>query len=88
MVEFLPEENADGWADAWQMVKDTPNADCALKWLDYVISPEGQCGVVGVTGYSGSNPVALKACLSSDLWQEPARVDKYIEIWNAVKAAQ
>ena len=44
MVEFLPEENADGWADAWQMVKDTPNADCALKWLDYVISPEGQCG--------------------------------------------
>ena len=62
MVEFLPEENADGWADAWQMVKDTPNADCALKWLNYVISPEGQCGVVGVTGYSGSNPVALKGC--------------------------
>jgi len=25
---------------------------------------------------------------SLDLWQEPARVDKYIEIWNAVKAAQ
>ena len=105
MVEFLPEEGADGWADAWQMVKDTPNADCALKWLNYVISPEGQCGVVGVTGYSGSNPVALKTCLSNDqfialhqddfgyinsldLWQEPARVDKYIEIWNAVKAAQ
>jgi len=61
--------------------------------------------VVGVTGYSGSNPVALKGCLSSDqftalhqddfgyinsldLWREPARVDKYIEIWNAVKAAQ
>jgi putative spermidine/putrescine transport system substrate-binding protein/spermidine/putrescine transport system substrate-binding protein len=105
MVEFLPEEGADGWADAWQMVKDTPNADCALKWLNYVISPEGQCGVVGVTGYSGSNPVALRTCLtddqftalhqddfgyinSLDLWQEPARVDKYIEIWNAVKAAQ
>ena len=105
MVEFLPEEGADGWADAWQMVKDTPNADCALKWLNYIISPEGQCGVVGVTGYSGSNPVALKTSLtddqltalhqydigyinSLDLWQEPARVDKYIEIWNAVKAAQ
>ena len=105
MVEFIPEENADGWADAWQMVKDTPNADCAMQWLNYVISPEGQCGVVGVTGYSGSNPVALKTCLddaqfsalhqddfnyinSLDLWQEPTRVDKYIEIWNAVKAAQ
>jgi putative spermidine/putrescine transport system substrate-binding protein/spermidine/putrescine transport system substrate-binding protein len=105
MVEFIPEENADGWADAWQMIKGTPNEDCALKWLNYVISPEGQCGVVGITGYSGANPVALKTCLtdeqfsalhqddfnyinSLDLWREPARVGKYIEIWNAVKAAQ
>lgn len=60
MVEFIPVENADGWADSWQIVKGTPNLDCAYKWLNFAISPKGQCGVVGVTGYSGSNPQALK----------------------------
>lgn len=105
VVEFIPEENADGWQDAWQIVKGSPNMDCAYEWLNFAISPEGQCGVVGVTGYSGANPEAVKTCLTPeefsslhqddvdyinrlDFWQEPARVSKYIEIWNAVKAAR
>ncbi|MEE9250301.1 MAG: extracellular solute-binding protein [Alphaproteobacteria bacterium] len=105
VTEFIPEENADGWQDAWQIVKGTPNMDCAYEWLNFAISEEGQCGVVGITGYSGANPKALKSCLTPeeftalhqddvnyinqlDFWQEPARVDKYIETWNAVKAAQ
>ena len=105
MIEFIPVEKADGWADAWQVVKDSPNEDCAYEWLNFAIASGGQCGVVGVTGYSGSNPVVLKECLDeatfmalnqSDfkyidglvLWEEPARVDAYINTWNAVKAAQ
>ena len=60
MVEFIPTENADGWADSWQLVKGTPNEDCAYKWLNFTLSPEGQCGVVGITGYSGSNPEAAE----------------------------
>ena len=105
VTEFIPVENADGWQDAWQIVKGTPNMDCAYKWLNFAISEAGQCGVVGITGYSGSNAKALKSCLTPeefsalhqddvdyvnrlDFWQEPARVDKYIETWNAVKAAQ
>jgi spermidine/putrescine-binding protein len=105
VTEFIPEENADGWQDAWQIVKGTPNLDCAYQWLDFATSVEGQCGVVAVTGYSGANPEALKTCLTPeefsalhqddvdyinrlDFWQTPARVDKYIDTWNAVKAAQ
>ena len=105
MIEFIPEENADGWADSWQIVKGTPNEDCAYQWLNYAISPEGQCGVVGITGYSGSNPTALETCKTPEemaalhqddfgyidslvLWQEPARIDAYINTWNAVKAAE
>ena len=104
-IEFIPVEKADGWADAWQIVKGTPNRDCAYEWLDYAIAEGGQCGVVGVTGYSGSNPVVLRECLDEAtfealnqadfkyidglvLWEEPARVDAYINTWNAVKAAQ
>lgn len=68
MVEFIPTENADGWADAWQIVKGTPNEDCAYEWLNFALSADGQCGVVGVTGYSGSNPEVLKTCLSDEMF--------------------
>jgi len=105
MIEFIPVENADGWADAWQIVKGSPNEDCAYAWLNFSLSPDGQCGVVGITGYSGANPTALATCKSEEemmmlhmddfgyldslvLWEEPARVDAYINTWNAVKAAQ
>ena len=105
MIEFIPTENADGWADAWQIVAGSPNLDCAYEWLNFTVSADGQCGVVGITGYSGSNPSALATCKTDEemmmlhmddfsyldslvLWQEPARVDAYINTWNAVKAAQ
>ncbi len=68
MVEFIPTENADGWADAWQIVKGTPNEDCAYQWLNFALSADGQCGVVGITGYSGSNPEVLKTCLSDEMF--------------------
>jgi len=103
--EFIPEENAEGWMDSWQIVKGSSNTDCAYAWINYSISPKGQCGVSGVTGYGSSNPVALKECTDAEtfsalhmddvdyinrliLWQEPERLEKYINTWNAVKAAQ
>lgn len=64
--EFIPEENAEGWADSWQLVKDSPNVDCAYQWINYAISEEGQCGVAAVTGYSVANPVAAKNCMSDE----------------------
>jgi putative spermidine/putrescine transport system substrate-binding protein/spermidine/putrescine transport system substrate-binding protein len=105
MVEFIPIEKADGWQDAWQIVKDTPNMECAKLFVNYMTTPEAQCAMALTMGYSAANPKAVKGCLSPeeyesrhqddmdyienlDFWQEPARVDKYIEIWNAVKAAQ
>ena len=103
--EFIPIENAEGWMDSWQIVKGSKNKDCAYKWINYSISPAGQCGVSGVTGYGSSNPGALKECMDAEtfsalhmddvdyinrlmLWEEPARLEKYINTWNAVKAAQ
>jgi spermidine/putrescine-binding protein len=86
MVEFIPTENADGWADSWQLVKGTPNEDCAYKWLNFTLSPEGQCGVVGITGYSGSNPEALKTCLSDEefagLHQDDFNYIDSLDLWQ------
>ncbi|MGE0121270.1 MAG: ABC transporter substrate-binding protein [Dongiaceae bacterium] len=64
--EFLPKEKADGWVDNWQIVKGTPNADCAYKYINFMLSPRGQCGVSSVTGYSAANPVAAKECMSAE----------------------
>lgn len=99
----LPEENVTGWADAWQIVKDSPNRDCAYEWLNFVISPEGQCLVFAATGFAPVNPKAFARCPEAEhadgidrlanlprveLWREPARPGRYVEVWNAVKAAQ
>ncbi len=105
MVEFIPKEKADGWQDAWQIVKGTPNMECAKQFITYMQSPHAQCEMSMYMGYSMANASAAKECLSPemyeslhqgdwvyfdglDFWQEPIRVDKMIDTWNAVKAAQ
>lgn len=62
--EFLPKEKADGWVDNWQIVKGSPNVACAYKYINFMESPRGQCGVSAVTGYSAANQVAAKQCMT------------------------
>ncbi len=66
VAEFIPEEGAEGWSDYWMLVKGSSNIDCAYEWLNFAVSPDGQCGVSTVTGYSASNPVAVKDCMSEE----------------------
>ena len=40
-MEFVvPKEGGIGWIDTWCVVKDAPNREGALKWIDFMISPE------------------------------------------------
>ncbi|GEO84718.1 MULTISPECIES: ABC transporter substrate-binding protein [Alphaproteobacteria] len=104
VVEFTPKEKAEGWMDSMQLVKGTPNEECAYKFFSFMLNADGQCGIVGSTGYFPVNPDAVSACLTGAeaeakkvnniefvkslvMWQMPARLDKYLETWNAVKAA-
>ncbi len=64
--EFIPKENAEGWMDSWQIVKGSPNTECAYKWINYTLTETAQCGAANVTGYSAANPVAAKACMSAE----------------------
>ena len=64
--EFLPKEKADGWVDNWQIVKGSPNTDCAYKYINFIESPRGQCGISSVTGYSAANPVSAKECMTPE----------------------
>ncbi|TDQ84106.1 putative spermidine/putrescine transport system substrate-binding protein [Dongia mobilis] len=69
VAEFIPKENAEGWMDSWMVVKDTPNLDCAYKFLNMQSSELGQCGVANVNGYSAANPVAAKKCMSPEQYE-------------------
>ncbi|WP_246723513.1 ABC transporter substrate-binding protein [Rhizobium sp. ARZ01] len=104
VVEFTPKEKAEGWMDSMMLVKDTPNEDCAYKFMSFMQSADGQCGLAESTGYFPVNPKAVAGCMSDEMkkdrqvdniefvkslvmWQQPKRLDKYLETWNAVKAA-
>ena len=56
--------------DSWMVVKDTPNKDCAYEYINMAISELGQCGVANVNGYSATNPVAAKACMSPEQFKQ------------------
>jgi putative spermidine/putrescine transport system substrate-binding protein len=57
-------EGATGWSDTWMVAKDTPNINCAYKWLDWIVSPEANAQVAE---YFGEAPSNAKACdLTSD----------------------
>ena len=66
VVEFIPEENAEGWMDSFMIVDGTPNEDCAYEFLNMALSEAGQCGVANVNGYSVANPEAARSCMSDE----------------------
>lgn len=66
VVEFIPEENAEGWMDSFMIVDGTPNEDCAYEFLNMAISEAGQCGVANTNGYSATNPVAARECMTDE----------------------
>jgi spermidine/putrescine-binding protein len=84
--EFIPEEGAEGWMDSWMIVKGTPNEDCAYEFINMAISEQGQCGMSNVNGYSSTNEVAAKNCMSAqqftDLHQDdPDYLDSLL-LWT------
>lgn len=86
VTEFIPEEGAEGWMDAWMVVKDTPNKECAYKFLNMQLSELGQCGVANVNGYSAANASAAKSCMTEDQYaalhqDDPDYLDSLL-IWT------
>ncbi|KWV41806.1 ABC transporter substrate-binding protein [Rhizobium altiplani] len=104
VVEFTPKEKSEGWMDSMMIAKGSANTECAYKFISFMQSPEGQCGIAQSTGYFPVNPEAVSSCMDETLkkerqvgnigfvkslvmWEQPKRLDKYLEVWNAVKAA-
>lgn len=58
-IEYvIPKEGAIGWVDYWAIVKESKNADLALKFIDFLISKDFQAKWVDK---GGPNPVNTQA---------------------------
>jgi len=64
-------EGATGWSDTWMIAKDTPNVNCAYKWLDWIASPEINAQAAE---WFGEAPANSKAC---DLTADPEHCTKF-----------
>ncbi|WP_245729524.1 ABC transporter substrate-binding protein [Salinihabitans flavidus] len=85
VTEFIPEEGAEGWMDSWMVVKNTPNRECAYKFLNMQLSEQGQCGVANVNGYSAANAEAARSCMTDEQFEalhqdDPEYLDSLL-IW-------
>jgi spermidine/putrescine transport system substrate-binding protein len=61
----IPKEGAVLWSQALAIFKDSKNKDLALKFVQYVLSPEGQARLATSSCYWGM-PSNMKAALSTD----------------------
>jgi len=58
----IPEEGAVLWSQSLAMFKDSKNKDAALKFIQYILSPEGQARLATSSCYWGM-PASTKAAL-------------------------
>src|SRR5450755_3133957 len=59
--ETIPKENTTGWIDHLMITSGSENKDLAYKFLEFMIQPQTQKKVTGVTGYTPSNPHAAES---------------------------
>lgn len=55
----LPDEGSTGWSDTWMMYAEAENPNCMLKWMDHMMSPEGNGQA---TVFFGEASTSQQAC--------------------------
>ncbi|MBD1848767.1 ABC transporter substrate-binding protein [Leptolyngbya sp. FACHB-711] len=97
-----PEGKLTGWTDSWMISKNSRHEDAAYEWVDFILSGEGQKGVMDVTGYSGATELGAEAigkdrahALFMDdlslhrqikMWQSVPNYDQWVQVWNEVRS--
>ena len=54
-----PKEGSTGWSDTWMIAKDTPNINCAYKFVNHIVSPETNAAIAE---WFGEAPANMKSC--------------------------
>jgi spermidine/putrescine-binding protein len=58
--EVIPEEGVTGWSDSWMITTGATDVDLCYSWIDYMISPEGQLGVLNNNNYAITNRAVIE----------------------------
>jgi putative spermidine/putrescine transport system substrate-binding protein/spermidine/putrescine transport system substrate-binding protein len=97
-----PKGQLTGWTDSWMISQNSRNPDAAYQWIDFILSGEGQKGVIAVTGYSGATTLGAEAIGSEKahelfmddlslhsqikMWQSVKNYDKWVQLWNEIRS--
>lgn len=97
-----PRGKLTGWTDSWMISQNSQNVDAAYEWIDFILSGEGQEGVMNVTGYSGATEAGVEAIgpekahelfmddlsLHSqiNMWQSVKNYDQWVQLWNEIRS--
>ena len=60
VAEVIPGEGVTGWSDSWMLTAGAQNVDLAYKWMDYMIGPDGQMGVLNNNNYAITNKKVIE----------------------------
>jgi spermidine/putrescine transport system substrate-binding protein len=61
VAEVWPQEGVTGWSDSWMLTTAAQNADLAYKWMDFMIGPDGQMGVLNNNNYAITNSEVIES---------------------------
>jgi putative spermidine/putrescine transport system substrate-binding protein/spermidine/putrescine transport system substrate-binding protein len=97
-----PQGKLTGWTDSWMISKNSKNPEAAYQWIDFILSGDGQKGVMDVTGYSGATTLGAEAVgpekahelfmddlsLHSqiNMWQSVKNYDQWVQLWNEIRS--
>lgn len=60
VAEVWPKEGVTGWSDSWMITSKAKNVDLAYKWIDYMLGPDGQLGVLKNNNYAITNKKVIE----------------------------
>jgi spermidine/putrescine-binding protein len=61
VAEVWPAEGVTGWSDSWMITSGAKNVDLCYKWIDYMLGPDGQMGVLEGNNYAITNQKVIDA---------------------------
>jgi putative spermidine/putrescine transport system substrate-binding protein/spermidine/putrescine transport system substrate-binding protein len=96
VVQVIPKEGATGWSDSWMITKGAKNIDLCYAWMDFMIGPDGQMGVLTNNQYAITNKKVIegldadlrKALLMDDVAANYAKIYMWKNVPNLDKWTQ
>ena len=66
VAEVIPTEGVTGWSDSWMITTGAQNVDLCYEWINFMLGPDGQIGVLNNNNYAITNKNVIEG-LSSEI---------------------